>query len=894
MQDIKNKILTSTNGGKDIIEFLYPQTKNFFGTKKKFRSPLRDGDSTPSASLKEYDGVWYLKDFGINDNGMNGIDLFMKVHSVTFSEALHQIAGIFNIDTETGKCTPLNALYEKRTPCQGQADGTYYETKPFSPSEIKFLSPNATEDVLREMGFESVSRIYYVNGGVEHSFSSRDGYPIYVRTARMIDAEGNVTNTVHKLYQPRYRKGKDGVSRKFQYQEKGKHPDSIVNGLYEIKMARDAGAKSITGIICTGERDAVCIRAAGCYPIWFNGEGHNITDLEMRLIRQFCDVLYYIPDIDDAGKAMAMKNVHKFPELKTIWLPEEMLTKRSDQMKACKDLRDWVEMHPKAADFRHLLNTAHSYKFVATTKNGKVKVSADDMRYMLKMNGFYQYQDPYTKEHCFVRINGQEVRLVKTDDIRSFVISETQGYCKAERDAVLTSNVTTRNLKDLEPIDLDFTDATRQSQTYHCSNASFIITSEGISEIAGKQTAYVWEERVIRHDVELCEPFMEYTRADNSLEVRLAPDCKSKAAMFVERLSRIHWQCIDDGIGLTEQQKKENIRNFTALVYSIGHMLHRYRSMSNAFAPYFFEYDRYDGVEANGGTGKTTLVFTMLPIMGMNVVKIKVGDKDTLEKQFAFQEVTPLTDIVFLDECYKGFRLTQVNDLITGGLQVEKKNRDKFSIPRDKSPQIVMASNYDPDNVDPSVMRRTSLNPVSHYYHHQSPNTNFESTRTIADDFGIELWQNDYPEEDWNRDINFLMQCVSFYLAVNEEGGHRPEAPLSEVLSRINETIAMGNVAKWAKQYYIESSNTLNVEIDKEVLREDFERWCVMNCIKEKISKTAFIRQLKAWIATKPDMEYNPVNKCTSKSDRRIKRSGKDYVYVRKGPEEAIDQTLPF
>lgn len=303
--NLKNRILEATNGGREIIEYIHPQTSGFFGTKKKFRSPLRDGDSTPSASLKEYDGVWYLKDFGINEKGLNGIDLFMRAKQCSFSDALHYIADIFGIDIESGNRTPLNAVYEKRTARRDQADGTYYETKPFSPSEIKFLSPNATEDILREMGFESVSRIYYVKNGVEQSYSHRDGYHMFVRTARMIDKDGNVTNTVHKLYQPFYRKGKDGVSRKFQYQEKGMHPDGIINGLYEIKVARDSGVKKITAIICTGERDAVCVRAAGCYPIWFNGEGHNITNYEMSLIKQYCDLLYYIPDIDDAGRTWA-------------------------------------------------------------------------------------------------------------------------------------------------------------------------------------------------------------------------------------------------------------------------------------------------------------------------------------------------------------------------------------------------------------------------------------------------------------------------------------------------------------------------------------------------------------------------------------------------------------
>lgn len=53
--------------------------------------------------------------------------------------------------------------------------------------------------------------------------------------------------------------------------------------------------------ICSGERDALCVRALGYYPLWFNSETQKITSDEIKEIMKYVKRLYNIPDIDSTG-----------------------------------------------------------------------------------------------------------------------------------------------------------------------------------------------------------------------------------------------------------------------------------------------------------------------------------------------------------------------------------------------------------------------------------------------------------------------------------------------------------------------------------------------------------------------------------------------------------------
>lgn len=893
--DIIDKIHSATNGGMDIFMYLFPDLADFRNSAKKFRSPLRSDDKVPSAHFWCKNGVYLLKDFALN-KAMTAVDAYMEKRGLDFGHAVGEICRMFAIRSDGTPPGDVHATYECRKYDGPAGRGMRYQVRNPTREEIQLLCPYATEKTLQQLGIETIETYSTVRSGKEHFFSSRPGYPIYVRTARMIDDNGNVVKTCHKVYQPCFRSKETCRNYKFMYVERDMAPDTIVNGLYEINEARKRGEKDIVAALCSGERDAVCCMANGVYPVWFNSEGHRITAEEMRRIRSMVSVLYYVPDIDQPGKAFGMENMRRFPTLKVVWLPETLKNSIGDQQKPCKDLRDYVGKHPTKSAFTKLLNTAHCYKFVHPQADGKgLTVSAGDMCFMLMMNGFYKLYDSGQGEYYYVQIEEGNMVSRKTEEqIRTFVIDAIEGYTHAERDKVMGSMVLSRNIKDIAERRLNFCSSTDHSQLFHTRDKAFVVSADGIEEIERNADNYVWKDKVIAHQVTLLPQMFEFQQAADPMKpgeqyfpvTFTTDDCK--AALYVQRLSRLNWEKVDAGEPLTEREAYENQKNLQAMMYAIGHMLCKHNSRGNNFAPYFFEFNRYDGVERNGGTGKTTLVLQLLPLMGRSVAKIDVKKERDIDDQFALQEVSETTDIAFFDECYEGFPLSKIYGYVSDGLSYEQKHKKRVTFAYDKMPRICCASNFDPKDFDASSTRRIVSIPVSHYYHYESPMASFKDTRTIASDFGMRLWDENYPEADYNRDINFLMQCVYYYHCVNKVSDKPLEAPLDKVLERYNEGLTENDMGMWAKVYFSDGTGHVNCEVSRDSALSDYNQWLRQHD-RKPVKSTTFTKQLKAWVALRPGMEYNPKDKCNSTD--RIRRNGDVFFYVQKVDGEG---DLPF
>lgn len=896
--NIKKDILEATDGGRQIFIDLFSGTSKYFDTKKLFKSPFRD-DRTPSAGYWHNGSEWKLKDFGVEI--YSSFDAWMKVNNCNdFSQALKQLAAEYDVVTDNGYRQPLNAEYRERQVLPEQPEGKSLEyNEGFTQAQLKFLSPLATPEVCKSLGIRSVKRIIIVKDGKEMSYYERPNYPIYAREARMIDMEGNITKTVTKIYQPHYKAMNGKPNRKFSYLEKDMQPGDIVNGLYELKQAKDRGEDNIKACICCGERDAVCVKGAGYHPIWFNSESHLITEHDMMLIKKYADKIYYIPDIDEPGTEKAMQNIRNFPDLNIVLLPQDMKNHQGDQHKPAKDLRDWMAKHPKKGDFRKLVNRSRNYKLVKWN-DGKAKVSADNLRFFLELNGYFKCKDELFDETMFVKIEGKRVSKVEESDIRDFVIDhmDEAAYTPYERDLVMASAILSKNITDVVPVNLDFTCATEHSQLVFCRNQTFAVTANGIFEVDEKEHGYVWDSKVIAHDVTLTDDIITWTKEDNPMGENTPyyrmelkrPECK--LAEFQKNVSCIHYDVIERGETLTEQQQYENNQNFAVHFYNLGNALHRYHSPAKALAPYYFENDRYEGVEANGGTGKSMLYRWLLPGLGYHVVRIDGKSPKVFTEQFLYQEVTSQTDVITFDEVHKEFKLSIINNDITAGVQVERKQKQKKTAKTSQMKKFIVLSNYDPVSLDPSDTRRASFAPMSHFYHAKSDECGFKENRTVESYFGMNLWDDNYPEADWILDINYCMLALKFYLEVNARN-ERLEAPMAMVRERLDEKNTSPTFNVWADGYFNEVN--LNSFIKRDEALESYNLMRRGQQLKP-VTRTRFTQDLKKWAEKRDDLEYNPTDLCKDKKQRRIMHDKTPFIYIRTIDlaSSNADQEIPF
>lgn len=138
----KDQILASTNGGLDILLWIYPDAAETVGkANRKFK--VRSNEKTPSATLKKLsDGNWVVTDFGGGAKSMNGIQAYVEEKQVDFATACQRIAEQFNIPATDGTMAkPVNAKVDGRKATEDEKEGEWaFDLRPeFTPFELETI-----------------------------------------------------------------------------------------------------------------------------------------------------------------------------------------------------------------------------------------------------------------------------------------------------------------------------------------------------------------------------------------------------------------------------------------------------------------------------------------------------------------------------------------------------------------------------------------------------------------------------------------------------------------------------------------------------------------------------------------------------------------------------------
>lgn len=864
MIDISLQILNLTNQGRDLIVECHPE---FVGVPDDKMVKLRD-EKCGSAHIHNQNGVYILKDFGTSDKGMNGIAVYAETHQMEYKEALHVLAVRYGLEQDNSHT--LGPKFENRSLTGNLKLGEKsFEYKPFSKEELRFLGPCVTEDTATKLSWHSVARIIICKADKEIVINSTPAYPIFVRDMHDMKT-GEVIG--HKIYQPRYQVGADGKNYKFTYYPSGMQPGTYTHGLYEIECAVESGENIDKVAIVSGERDALVAKSMGVYPIWFNSETRDIPPAVVCRLFDLAEDVYYIPDVDSTGKREGMKNLKLYPLLKTVWLPENIKSKYGDQHKPCKDLRDWAGMNPAKSDFVRLLNTAKSYQFWEKNSKDNLMINQDNFLYFLNMNGYWRIWNDITENYEFVHIQEYLVKVVKEDEIRNFVIQWSQKETSAVRNLLLKNRKgAMEQLKDLAVIDIDFNNATCTSQTFCFKNTQVMVTDEDIYVVDNDSHSYFLEKKVINHSLVLLPKMFdveEYEDQNGKIQYGIIPRTdKCKLFSVFLKTSCNHWREYEEGAEPTDDQNIEEMRSLVSKMFGFGHLMHRYRMKSRDWAPLLMDNNtKADSSSAEGGSGKSFLFTDVLPNLGYDVIRYTAKKKNPMEDDFIFDQMTPDTDVFFIDECPDGFDYDKINTSITDDIVVNKKNKSRFTIPYKQASKFAYGTNYTPHVFGGSDERRRLYMTYSDYYHYASPTNGFSTSRTIRDDFGMVLMGEEYPEEDWNRDFNFALQCEQFYLKVVNTINDKLTPDMTNIMKRHNSSQYTPVFDGWADTYFSKKEH-LNCEILADSMVLDYNQ----SDRFPKIEKKELKRQLKAWVACQDSLDFNPIEKCNDKKNRRIK-----------------------
>lgn len=936
------KLYAATSDGLDILALHYPEVRDAARTKKPFKA--RPDERTPSATVRLFQtrqgfNVWKITDFGDEGRATDPIAVHMKETGLRFPEAILDLAQMFGVTDEINR-TVNRPDIRKLPATPEQIDGqTYWEIdQDFTKEECLVMGPRVTPEHLMALHWYRVKCLISVKNREATYKYSNEHYPIFMRECWFTGADGK-PDRFFKIYEPL----NADKQWRFQYQPKGKKPQNYINGLFELaarytefneaeeKLFNSDPAnegkvykekKLPEAIICSGERDSVCVRSLGYFPLWFNSETYQVSADEWRQINKYVSVVYNIPDIDATGRLKGRELALRFIDIHTIWLPSWLSGYKDNRGKPRKDFRDWMELRKEKSDFRDLLELATPAKFWYTQtqeKTGVTKYSMDVscLYEFLMLNGFYTLKNNHAAETRFIRIEGNIVKLVTPKDIRAFVHRWTIETAKprALRSLVLTTPMlSAASLEALTETDPDFTSYTERSQLFYFPSFTVEVTGKDIIRHDNRSNAvesYVWEENVIGHNIKFLPDMFEITHQEGCYESEdFDISVKRHSSSYFNYLinsSRIHWrkeleQYVADlpqeeadryreehkfdisGPALTEAERREQKQCLINKIFTIGYMMHRYRADSRPWAPFAMDNVIGENDQCNGRSGKSCMFRSLSHFSRYH--KMSGRNTKLLESRFAFEPLDKHLDIVLVDDCDEYLPFKQFYDIISSDITIETKFGSIYNLPYNETPKFAFTSNYVPKEFDPLSVGRMLFVVFSDYYHQRTEDNDYCETRQIRDDFHKDLFGSSYTESEWEADINFILQCVRFYLSIS----HLPvkiEPKMDNIIFRKHLRDMSDNFREWAEGYFaideMGYGDNVNREIIREKAYEDYKRFSGVT----KITMQKFSKQLRGFCYTCDYIDcLNPEELHTSGG--RILRRIEDPLTKKKVQKEMI------
>lgn len=350
-------------------------------------------------------------------------------------------------------------------------------------------------------------------------------------------------------------------------------------------------------------------------------------------------------------------------------------------------------------------------------KRGKVHITNILFKRFLEDNGFLKFYPENSENFVFVKRDKNLIEDTNEHKIKDFVmeylinLKDTSIY---EYFADKTKYFKEDYLSFLDNADLLFNHDTRDNCYIYFNNICIDITKDKIKEIDYLElNGFVWKRHIINFNLDLSK------NDDNDFK-------------------KLVWNI-----------SGENEENYNSIRSAIGYLLHSYKN--NASNKAIILNDETISDNPNGGTGKGIFINAISKLKRSAVID---GKSFSFEKSFPYQTVSADTQMLVFDDVLKNFQFERLFSLITEGITLEKKNKDAIKIPVDRSPKILISTNYAIGGEGSSFERRMFELEFKQYY---KPNF------TPYDEFKRYLF-DDWNDKEWNNFYNFMINCVQYFL----------------------------------------------------------------------------------------------------------------------------------
>lgn len=356
-------------------------------------------------------------------------------------------------------------------------------------------------------------------------------------------------------------------------------------------------------------------------------------------------------------------------------------------------------------------------QFWSKTKNGGVVIHDHKLKAFLQDSGYRKLYPAGSPGFVFVHVSRNLVHITNEKLIKDYVlryVANVGDMAVYDKLATTTRLFKEEYLSMLDPIALAFAEDTKDYCNLFYRNACVRVFKDGIEVIDyANLGGYIWADQVIQRDL-----------LDGDSD-------KGEFSTFVWLVSG-----------------KDRSR-FDAHRTALGYLMHGFKDLSNNRAIIYNDSTMTDN--PNGGTGKGIMVQSMRAMK--RVVELD-GKTFSFDKGFPYQTVNADTQILVFDDVQRYFQMEKLFSVITEGFTLEKKNKDAIKLPVQKSPKIVITTNYTINGDGSSHERRRWEVEMSDY---------FKVSHTPKDEFGHQLFL-DWDEQEWQKFDIFMVNCISLYL----------------------------------------------------------------------------------------------------------------------------------
>jgi len=185
----------------------------------------------------------------------------------------------------------------------------------------------------------------------------------------------------------------------------------------------------------------------------------------------------------------------------------------------------------------------------------------------------------------------------------------------------------------------------------------------------------------------------------------------------------------------------------------IGYMLHRFQNPAKSKAIILLDENINELDSVMGGTGKSIFVSAlsyMRPYVNIDGKEFRKGNS------FAFQRVSPYTSIISINDIQQNADFEMLYGKITDGFTINKKYKPEVFVPFERSPKIIITSNYylKAPSGNSTERRRYEIELSNHYGKHL----------TVEDEFNHYFFY-EWNQKQWDEFTLYMVNCIQKYLA---------------------------------------------------------------------------------------------------------------------------------